>query len=203
MAPTESTILEHYLLIPSQLPSIVSLKEFTELFPRALQSSPHIRTLYRDLQNQRNEVADSVKANIEAEVKRGKTLRREVVKARREEEGHEVDNEVEIERVVSPLSLQSPLCFILTDEQLYGSGAGNHGPKHDLASTVLELENAAEDLDTEVQNLEDEEAQLRQSLQRIVGTMSDLRYGRLANPQLQEQVLEGLQNVKEICERNS
>ncbi|KAJ9138659.1 hypothetical protein NKR23_g8387 [Pleurostoma richardsiae] len=185
MAPTESTILEHYLLTPSQLPSIVSLKEFTELFPRALQSSPHIRTLYRDLQNQRNEVADSVKANIEAEVKRGKTLRREVVKARREEEGHEVDNEVEIERV------------------LYGSGAGNHGPKHDLASTVLELENAAEDLDTEVQNLEDEEAQLRQSLQRIVGTMSDLRYGRLANPQLQEQVLEGLQNVKEICERNS
>ena len=100
MAPTESTILENYLLIPAQLPAIISLKEFTEFFPRSQQSSPHIRTLYRDLQTQRNSVVDSVSSSIEDESRNGKRLRREVVKARREAESHEVDDEIEIERAV-------------------------------------------------------------------------------------------------------
>lgn len=101
MAPTESKILENYLLIPAQLPAIISLKEFTELFPRSQQSSPHIRTLYRDIQTQRNSIADAVSTNIEQETKRGKVQRRDVVRARREAEAHEDDDdELEIERAV-------------------------------------------------------------------------------------------------------
>ena len=105
MAPTESTILANYLLVPAQLPAIISLKEFTELFPRAQQPSPHIRTLYRDLQTQRNALVDAVSANIEDETKRGKILRRDVVRARREAENREVDDEIEIERAVCLLDL--------------------------------------------------------------------------------------------------
>lgn len=51
-----------------------------------------------------------------------------------------------------------------------------------------------------MQALEKEEAELMQSLKQTVGSMSDLRYGRLSNGQLTEQVLDGLQNVQETCQ---
>jgi len=103
MTPTELElkILSNYLLIPAQLPTIISLQEFTDLFPRRLQSSPRIRSLYRDLQSQRNVIVDSVAAEIEDEVKDGKAIRRTVAKTRRAEEVQEFDDEVEIERLVS------------------------------------------------------------------------------------------------------
>ena len=101
MAPTESAILNNYLLTAAQLPAIVTLEQFTALFPRSQQSSPHIRALYRDLQRQRNGLIDSVSANIEAEAKRGKRLRREVVRAKRQEENRDVDDEREVEMAVS------------------------------------------------------------------------------------------------------
>jgi centromere-localized protein 2 len=101
MAPNEATILEKYLLLPARLPSIVSLQEFTSFFPKSLQSSPQIRTLYRDLQQQRNAVVDAVASNIDTEVKRGRALKRAAVKARREAEMDEdMDDEIEIERNV-------------------------------------------------------------------------------------------------------
>lgn len=102
MAPTEAAILTNYLLIPAQLPAIISLKGFTELFPRAQQSSPQIRRLYRDLQTQRNALIDDVTSNIVHEAKRGKVLRREALRAKREAEGQEVDDEIDIERAVRP-----------------------------------------------------------------------------------------------------
>lgn len=99
--------MANYLLVPAQLPTIISLKEFTELFPRAQQSSLQVRRLYRDLQNQRNALIDEVASNIETEVKRGKVLRREVLRAKREAEDQEGDDEIDLERAVStsPLSL--------------------------------------------------------------------------------------------------
>lgn len=100
MAPTEESILANYLLIPAQLPTIISLKEFTELFPRAQQSSPQVKRLYRDLQHQRNALVDAVESNIETEAKRAKALRREILRAKREAEEHEIDDEIDIERAV-------------------------------------------------------------------------------------------------------
>ena len=101
MAPTEQTILSNYLLLPAPLPAIISLQEFVALFPRALQSSPHIRTLYRDLQSQRNAVVDAVAEQIEEEAKHGRAMRRAVIRSKREAEAQEQDDEVEIERAVS------------------------------------------------------------------------------------------------------
>ena len=100
MAPSEATILSNFLLVPAQLTAIISLEEFTALFPRSQRSSPQIRTLYRDLQNQRNEIRDVVAANIENEVKEAKYLRRAVIKARKDAETHDYDDEIEIEREV-------------------------------------------------------------------------------------------------------
>lgn len=99
--PSELKILSSYLLVPAQLPTIISLQEFTELFPAKLQSSPHIRTLYRDLQSQRNGIVDSVAVEIEDQVQRGKELRRLVIRTRRANEGQDHEDEVEIERLVS------------------------------------------------------------------------------------------------------
>lgn len=101
MAPTEQSILTNYLLAPAQLPTIMSLQEFTALFPRKLQSSPRIRSLYRDLQSQRNAVVDHVAAEIEQEAKRGKEMRRAVIRSKRAAEAQEQDAEIEIERMVS------------------------------------------------------------------------------------------------------
>lgn len=101
MAPTELTILSTFLLPPAPLPQIISLKAFTELFPRSQQFSPQIKALYRDLQHQRVKLTDTVERNIVTEVKKGIQQQRAVVKARRQSEKEEQDDEVDIERAVS------------------------------------------------------------------------------------------------------
>lgn len=100
MAPTESTILSTFLLPPAPLPAIITLKAFAELFPRSQQSSPQVKALYRDLQQQRARLTDAVTRNIDGEVKRGNAQRRIVVRARREAEKEGQDDEADIENAV-------------------------------------------------------------------------------------------------------
>ncbi|KAH6622777.1 Cnl2/NKP2 family protein-domain-containing protein [Chaetomium tenue] len=180
MAPTEQIILRNYLLVPAQLPAIISLQEFVALFPRQLQSSPRIRTLYRDLQSQRNAVVDDVAGQVEQEAKHGKAMRRAVIRSKREAEEQEQDEEVEIERML-------------------GNWSEPRHAKHTLASILPDMEGAISGIEAELQLLEEEEASLLTSVQQTLGAMSDLRYGRLANSQLPEQVLDGLGNLQEIC----
>lgn len=101
MAPTESEILSQYLLTQADLPTIISLEDFTSLFPRSHQNSPQIRSLYRDLQAQRNTIVKTVEESIQKEVIRGREERRVVMKKRREAEAEEIDDETEVERAVS------------------------------------------------------------------------------------------------------
>lgn len=102
--PAEQTILTHFLLPPAPLPSILSLQQFTALFPKNQQSSPQIRALYRDLQSQRAGITDTVARNIVSEVKRGNAQRRAVIRGRRAAEsgirGKEQDEEMEVEDAV-------------------------------------------------------------------------------------------------------
>lgn len=100
MAPTEATILSTFLLPPAPLPSIITLKAFTELFPRSQQSSPQIKALYRDLQHQRGKLTDTIARNIAAEVKRGISQRRVVIRTRRAAEQEDQDDEVDVENAV-------------------------------------------------------------------------------------------------------
>lgn len=103
MAPTEATILTNFLLPPAPLPSVLTLRKFTTFFPPSQASNPQIRLLYRDLQHQRALLTDGVAQNISNEVKRGNAQRRAVVKARREAERSEQDEdeEIHIENAVS------------------------------------------------------------------------------------------------------
>ncbi|KAK2046630.1 Cnl2/NKP2 family protein [Colletotrichum somersetense] len=184
MAPTESAILHNYLTSPAQLPSVITLEEFTELFPKAHRANPQIRSLYRDLQHQRRALVDTVTENIAAEEKRGRVIKREIARARMRTANEDADLELEIERA------------------LFGS-MGPQDAKHTLNSIVPEMDVAIADLEAEIQKLEAQEATLLDSIKQTVGTMSDLRYGRLSNPKLKEDVIQGLKSVQEACDGKS
>jgi centromere-localized protein 2 len=100
MPPTESHILTTHLTLPAELPTIISLQDFTNLFPKSLRASPRIKSLYRDLHHQRNLTIDRVKQNIEAEVKAGIRMRKELIRMKRAEQKIDDDDEMEIERTV-------------------------------------------------------------------------------------------------------
>jgi len=68
-------------------------------------------------------------------------------------------------------------------------------------SILPELESAVEDVENEVRGLEEEANALLEELKNTVGGLSDLRYGRMANGQLREQVLEGLGRLETACEK--
>ena len=106
-------------------------------------------------------------------------------------------------RLSEAYGLALPVTYFhsLTKVQLFGNTYGNAGPKRDLQSVLPELESAITNLENEIKRLDEEEAVLRQSLNQTVGSMSDLRYGRLANSQLPEQVLESLSDLHETCKR--
>ena len=93
------------------------------------------------------------------------------------------------------------LSFSAKSLQLFGNASGIDAPKRDLQSVLPELESTIADLESEIKRLEEAEAGLRQSLSQTVGSMSDLRYGRLANSQLPEQVVESLSDLRETCRR--
>ncbi|QSZ33394.1 hypothetical protein DSL72_002982 [Monilinia vaccinii-corymbosi] len=177
--PTEHKILTHFLLPPAPLPAIITLHSFSALFPRALQSSPQIRTLYRDLQHQRAHTVDSVTAEIEREVRRGAAMARAVAQRRRQDARvlPLQDDEVDVERANLPTS-----------------------HPHSLHSIIPALSAAVEDLEDEIQRLDAEAEELLAEMQGTVGGLSDLRYGRLANAGLREQVLEGLARVEQAAE---
>jgi centromere-localized protein 2 len=100
MAPTEQTILTTFLLVPSLLTTIFTFQSFQALFPRAQQSSPEVKRLYRAFQHRRALVTDFVAQNIDDEVERGNSQRRAVVRARRAAEKQEPDEEVAVENAV-------------------------------------------------------------------------------------------------------
>ncbi|KOS22158.1 L-aminoadipate-semialdehyde dehydrogenase large subunit [Escovopsis weberi] len=183
---TESDILTNYLLRPAPLPSIITFDHFRLLFPRQLQGSEaQLRSLYRDVQAQRNAVLDGVARNVAAEVERGAGMRKEVRRQRREAEREDYDGEIEMERA------------------LFGQDAGLRAARHSLPELVLELDGAVGALEADVERLEAEEAELKEDVQQLVGALSDLRYGRLANGQLREEVLDGLTSLREACENKS
>lgn len=63
------------------------------------------------------------------------------------------------------------------------------------------MESATHDMEQEYQKLEEEEANLLEAIKQTVGSMSDLRYGRLANPKLKYEVIDGLKDFQEVCKR--
>ncbi|OAA46335.1 Kinetochore subunit NKP2 [Metarhizium rileyi] len=186
MAPTESEILSHYLLLPAPLTSIQTLEQFRALFPRSWQAHPQVRLLFRDLQAQRNSVIDAVTENIDVEARRGVAMRREVLRvALDENRDDDGDAEVEIERA------------------LFGNKSGAKRSKYTLHTVIPDLQGAATALESEIERLEDEEVELVASIRQTVDDLSDVQYGKLYNPQLKNDVLEGLASLQNACARKA
>ena len=116
MPPSESQILNSFLIPPAPLPVILPPTAFVALFPPSTPSAS-ITHLYRLLSHQRALLTDAVKSDIEDEARRGVAQRRAVVKTRRAQERGEDDEEERIEQAVSvflfspslPLLLHTPI----------------------------------------------------------------------------------------------
>lgn len=59
------------------------------------------------------------------------------------------------------------------------------------------------DVETDLQRLEEEESKLLEAIKQAAGNMSDLRYGRLSNPSLTSEVLDGLHMIQETCKQKA
>ena len=63
------------------------------------------------------------------------------------------------------------------------------------------VDDAIKALELETDKLQKEEERLMESLNHTIGSLSDLRYGRLQNAGLTEEVLESLEAFRETCQR--
>ena len=83
---------------------------------------------------------------------------------------------------------------------MFGNGSGATKAKHTLSSIVPELDSAADALEAEIQRLNDEEAALSDSIKQTVGALSDLRYGKFSDGQVRDEVIDGLNSLRQSCE---
>ena len=63
-----------------------------------------------------------------------------------------------------------------------------------------ELEGASVAIQAEIQRLREEEAAITESIKQTVDRLGDLRYGKMADPSLKDDVLDGLSSLQETCE---
>ncbi|KAJ5762439.1 uncharacterized protein N7511_005821 [Penicillium nucicola] len=195
MAPTEESILSNFLLSPAPLPTVMSLQKFTELFPKRLRNHPHIRTLYRELQQVREQDMDRVNENIDTEMKQSDKQKAELhkaclatgVEASSDNEQREVD----------------------MDLHLFGqTQTATPEDYHSVASLLTAMETASAHIEQEISAIDREAAGILAQLSTTVGDMSDLRYGKLQGPtgtadDMANEAIKGLQNLEDTCYKNS
>jgi centromere-localized protein 2 len=84
--------------------------------------------------------------------------------------------------------------------QLFGPSSNlDYIKPHSLSSILPDMESAANQVEGEVRRLEEEADLLMESIRGTVGDLSDVRYGRLANAKLPEQVLDELTMLETSC----
>ncbi|KAL4941239.1 hypothetical protein BDV06DRAFT_212837 [Aspergillus oleicola] len=165
MAPSETSILSNFLLSAASLPTVMSLQQFTELFPKRLRAHPHIRVLYRELQQLREQDMDIVNENIDKEVRRGESQKAELRKSLAETgvDGADMKDQHEMDM----------------DVQLFGPTSASSNDYHSVSSLLSAMESACAGIEGEMAGVDDEAATLLSELSSIVGGMSDLRYGKM------------------------
>lgn len=190
MAPTEESILSNFLLSPAPLPTVLSLQKFTELFPKRLRGHPHIRTLYRELQQVREHDMDRVNENIDQETQQGERQKAELRKASLAAgvEGSNADEQREMD----------------VDLHLFGQNSTDQELFHSTASLLDEMEAACANIEREIGDVDREAEGLLSGLQSTVGGLSDLRYGKLQGlagmeSNIGEEAIRGLENLENAC----
>lgn len=195
MAPSEAYILSSFLLSPASLPTVISLQQFTELFPKRLRSHPHIKTLYRELQEIREQDVNVVNVNIDQETKDGKKqkeeLRRSVMKSGVEDMDDHDRREMDM------------------DVQLFGqkTNVASSEDYHSVSSLLSEMESACTSIERDISRIDQDAASIMSELNTTVGDLSDLRYGKMQGPgsadDVVDQAIQGLANLEDACYRTS
>jgi centromere-localized protein 2 len=90
MSSQEAKLLNDFLLAPAPLRDFMTLRDFTDIFPKGQRTNPAVQDLYRELQRLREKDMELVRRAIADEVKRSKRLRREYASERRQFESANV-----------------------------------------------------------------------------------------------------------------
>lgn len=190
MAPSEESILSNFLLSTAPLPTTLSLQKFTELFPKRLRGHPHIRAIYRELQQVREHDMDRVNENIDEETQQGERQKAELRKARLATGVEAANAEEQREMDV--------------DLHLFGQNSSDQEQFHSTASLLDEMEAACANIEREIGDVDREADGLLSGLQDTVGGLSDLRYGKLQGPagmesNIGEEAVRGLEHLEDAC----
>ncbi|KAL1649717.1 hypothetical protein SLS61_006373 [Didymella pomorum] len=187
MPSQEAKLLSDFLLAPAPLRDFMTLRQFTDIFPRSHRENPAVQELYRELHRLREAEIDVVRNDITKEVKRSKQLRRAYARER-----HQVDDAHVAG--TDPVALQM-------EEDL--SGPGRKTP-HTLQTIHSSIEDACQSLEAQIADMEEENQRALAEVQEAVGALSDLRSGRFAQPasgkDLGEEVLATLKRLEAVCE---
>jgi centromere-localized protein 2 len=203
MPSPEAKLLSDFLLAPAALRDFMTLRQFTDIFPKAHRANPAVQDLYRELQRLREKDMDVVRRAIADEVARSKRLRREYASERRQLDDATVAG-------LDPVALRIEeeviiYCCIsrirtLTCRQL--SGPALRKP-HTLTSVHASIEEACRSLESHIAQVEDENVKALAEVEDVVGALSDLRHGRFAQPasgeDLGEEVLSTLKRLEAVC----
>ncbi|KAA8901393.1 Cnl2/NKP2 family protein-domain-containing protein [Sphaerosporella brunnea] len=175
----ETEILSSFLLSRAGLKDIISLSQFTLLFPRERRSNPQIKLLYRELQRLRESQIARVRRKIEHEAITGFNQRKVAARHKKLDERVDDENMIGIELF----------------------GAPQAQPVLPLKDLLKQMEFAAEELETEQANVEEECQEILEEIRDIVEDLSDLRYGKLASSDTQAQVTREINHLVGVCER--
>ncbi|KAL2857891.1 Cnl2/NKP2 family protein-domain-containing protein [Aspergillus pseudoustus] len=195
MAPSETSILSNFLLTAASLPTVISLKQFTELFPKRLRAHPHIRVLYRELQQLREQDMDIVNGNIDKEVLQGETQKAELRKsiAKIGIDGADPSDHREMDM----------------DVQLFGPTSASSNQFHSVPSLLSAMEAACVSIEHEIATVDAEAATLLSELDSTVGDLSGLRYGKMhgsigaTDEEIVSEAIRGLNNLEDACYHKS
>jgi centromere-localized protein 2 len=84
MPSTEAKLLSDFLVAPAALRDFMTLRQFTDIFPKGHRSNPAVKELYRELYTLRERDIEAVRQDIALEVRRSKPLRRDYARERRQ-----------------------------------------------------------------------------------------------------------------------
>ncbi|CAA9959809.1 Cnl2-NKP2 multi-domain protein [Pyrenophora teres f. maculata] len=188
MSSQEAKILGDFLLAPAPLRDFVTLRDFTDIFPRAHRANPAVQDIYRELHRLREKEIEHVRRDIADEVKRSKQLRREYARERRQLDDATVTG-------LDSVALQM-------EEELSGN---SRKKPHTLQTVHSDIEEACQSIEAQITGIEQENNRVLAEVQDVVGALSDLRHGRFpssaSGEALGEQVLTTLGRLEAVCEK--
>ena len=84
MPSTEAKLLSDFLVAPASLRDFMTLRQFTDIFPKSHRTNPAVKELYHELYVLRDRDIEAVRQDIVHEVKRSKQLKRDYALERRQ-----------------------------------------------------------------------------------------------------------------------